>query len=32
VNKWNNMAAKITGFIRDEVMGKSLVEVYITEE
>jgi PAS domain S-box-containing protein len=32
VNEWNNMAAKITGFTRDEVMGKSLVEVYITQE
>ena len=32
VNEWNNMAAKITGFTRDEVMGQSLVEVYITEE
>lgn len=32
VNEWNNMAAEITGFTRDEVMGKNLVEVYITEE
>jgi PAS domain S-box-containing protein len=32
VNEWNNMAAQITGFTRDEVMGKNLVEVYITEE
>jgi PAS domain S-box-containing protein len=32
VNEWNNMAAKITGFTRDEVMGKNLVEVYITQE
>jgi len=32
VNEWNNKAAEITGFTRDEVMGKNLVEVYITEE
>jgi PAS domain S-box-containing protein len=32
VNEWNNMAAQITGFTRTEVMGKNLVEVYITEE
>jgi PAS domain S-box-containing protein len=32
VNEWNNKAAEITGFPKDEVMGKSLVEVYITEE
>ena len=27
VNEWNNMAAQITGFTRDEVMGKNLVAV-----
>jgi len=32
VNEWNNKAVEITGFSRDEVMGQSLVEVYITEE
>jgi PAS domain S-box-containing protein len=32
VNEWNNMAAQITGFTRHEVMGQSLVDVYITEE
>ena len=32
VNEWNNKAAEITGFPKTEVMGKNLVEVYITEE
>ena len=32
VNEWNNMAAKITGFTRNEVMGKNLVEVYIPQK
>ena len=32
VNEWNNKAAEITGFTRNEVMGQDLVEVYITEE
>ena len=32
VNEWNNKAAEITGFTRDEVMGQDLVQVYITEE
>jgi PAS domain S-box-containing protein len=32
VNEWNNKAAEITGFSKHEVMGKDLVEVYITEE
>jgi hypothetical protein len=27
VNEWNNKAADITGFSREEVMGKDLVEV-----
>ena len=32
VNEWNNKAAEITGFSKLEVIGKDLVEVYITEE
>ena len=32
VNEWNNKAAEITGFAREEVMGQNLVEVYITDE
>eukprot|EP00292_Cryptomonas_paramecium_P004830 CAMPEP_0113680120 /NCGR_PEP_ID=MMETSP0038_2-20120614/11096_1 /TAXON_ID=2898 /ORGANISM="Cryptomonas paramecium" /LENGTH=516 /DNA_ID=CAMNT_0000598373 /DNA_START=395 /DNA_END=1942 /DNA_ORIENTATION=- /assembly_acc=CAM_ASM_000170 len=32
VNEWNNKAADITGFSKEEVMGKDLVEVYITKE
>ena len=32
VNEWNNKAAEITGFPKDEVMGQSLVDVYITDE
>jgi PAS domain S-box-containing protein len=32
VNEWNNKAAEITGFSREDVFGKDLVEVYITEE
>jgi len=32
VNEWNNKAVEITGFSRHEVMGQSLVEVYITDE
>ena len=32
VNEWNNKSAEITGFSKHEVMGKDLVEVYITEE
>ena len=27
VNEWNNKSADITGFSREEVMGKDLVEV-----
>jgi PAS domain S-box-containing protein len=30
VNEWNNKAAAITGFSREEVVGKDLVEVYIS--
>ncbi|EKX46591.1 hypothetical protein GUITHDRAFT_45786, partial [Guillardia theta CCMP2712] len=32
VNEWNNKAAEITGFSKEEVLGKDLVEVYITDE
>jgi PAS domain S-box-containing protein len=32
VNEWNNKSVEITGFSREEVMGKSLVDVYITED
>ena len=32
VNEWNNKAAEITGFPVEEVMGKNLVEVYITSD
>eukprot|EP00291_Cryptomonas_curvata_P018378 CAMPEP_0172171426 /NCGR_PEP_ID=MMETSP1050-20130122/11887_1 /TAXON_ID=233186 /ORGANISM="Cryptomonas curvata, Strain CCAP979/52" /LENGTH=388 /DNA_ID=CAMNT_0012842859 /DNA_START=112 /DNA_END=1275 /DNA_ORIENTATION=+ len=32
VNEWNNKAVEITNFSREEVLGKDLVEVYITEE
>jgi PAS domain S-box-containing protein len=32
VNEWNNKSAAITGFSREEVLGKNLVEVYITQE
>jgi len=32
VNEWNNKAVEITGFMRNEVMGQDLVQVYITEE
>ena len=32
VNEWNQSAEKITGFKRDEVLGKSLVESYITKD
>ncbi len=30
VNEWNNKSAEITGFSREEVLGKNLVEVYIS--
>ena len=32
VNEWNNKAAEITGFSKEEVLGKDLVRAYITEE
>jgi PAS domain S-box-containing protein len=32
VNEWNNKAAEITGFSKEEVFGKDLVRAYITEE
>ena len=32
VNEWNNKSVEITGYTREEVMGQSLVNVYITEE
>ncbi|MFT5860841.1 MAG: PAS domain S-box-containing protein, partial [Flavobacteriaceae bacterium] len=32
VNEWNQTAEKITGFKKEEVLGKDLVETYITED
>jgi PAS domain S-box-containing protein len=32
VNEWNQTSEKITGFKKDEVLGKNLVETYITED
>ena len=32
INEWNNQWVEITGFSWEEVMGKSLVDVYITED
>ncbi len=32
VNEWNQTSEKITGFLKKEVLGKDLVETYITEE
>jgi PAS domain S-box-containing protein len=32
VNEWNETSAKITGFQKEEVLGKDLVETYITED
>merc|ERR1712023_247623 len=32
VNIWNQRAAKITGFSEEEVMGRQLVEDFITED
>jgi PAS domain S-box-containing protein len=32
VNEWNNKSVEITGYTGEEVMGQSLVEVYISED
>jgi PAS domain S-box-containing protein len=32
VNEWNNKAVEITGYSREEVMGKNLVDVYISPD
>ena len=32
VNEWNRKAAEITGYAKEEVMGKDLVATYITPE
>jgi PAS domain S-box-containing protein len=32
VNEWNNKAHQITGYSKEEVLGKNLVQVYITKE
>ena len=32
VNEWNQTAAKITGYIKSEVLGKDLVAEFITDE
>jgi PAS domain S-box-containing protein len=32
VNEWNQTSEKITGFTKDEVLGKGLVQTYITED
>ena len=32
VNEWNRKAAEITGYTKEEVMGKDLVKTYITAE
>ncbi|WP_051554630.1 PAS domain S-box protein [Maribacter antarcticus] len=32
VNEWNQTSVKITGFTKDEVLGKNLVETYITQD
>ncbi|WP_084273368.1 PAS domain-containing sensor histidine kinase [Maribacter antarcticus] len=32
VNEWNQTSEKITGFTKDEVLGKDLVQNYITED
>ena len=32
VNEWNQTSEKITGFTKQEVLGKDLVETYITED
>jgi PAS domain-containing protein len=30
VNEWNNKTAAITGFIREEVLGRDLVQVHVS--
>ncbi len=32
MNEWNNKAVEITGFTRQEVLGRDLVQEFITEE
>ena len=32
VNEWNRKAAKITGYSKDEVLGRNLLEDFITED
>ena len=32
VNEWNQTAARITGFSKNEALGKNLVETFITED
>jgi len=32
VNEWNQTAARITGFSKDEALGQNLVETFITED
>jgi PAS domain S-box-containing protein len=32
INEWNQTSEKITGFTKEEVLGKNLVQTYITEE
>ncbi|KAJ1474360.1 PAS domain-containing protein, partial [Baffinella frigidus] len=32
VNEWNNKSVEITGYTREEVLGQSLVNVYISED
>ena len=32
VNEWNQTSEKITGFKKEEVLGKNLVDTYITED
>jgi PAS domain S-box-containing protein len=32
VNEWNNKSVEITGYSKEEVMGKSLVNEYISED
>ena len=32
VNEWNNKSVEITGYSKEEVMGQSLVNVYISED